>query len=109
MAKKNSNEPKQKSKIKEYAEQSEAMVNALRSKPNKSLGEKVYLKAWDILGRIFLPIPTMFMLLAIIVSVILGVFIPNDNLKLLLFGVALGICVTSLVDIVYYSINPPKD
>lgn len=97
---------KQKSKIEQYAEQSDAMMQAVKAKKNKSFMERVIILVWDVTSHVFLPVPSLIGILAGLVLILLNGLIFKS---LLIRGVFIGIFAMFLFEVVWYSIKPPKE
>lgn len=97
---------KQKSKIEQYAEQSDAMMQAVKAKKNKSFMERVIILVWDVTSHVYLPVPSLIGILAgLILLMFNSLIFKQDMIK----GVFIGIFAMFLFEVIWYSIKPPKE
>ena len=97
---------KQKSKIEQYAEQSDAMMQAVKAKKNKSFMERVIILVWDITSHVYLPIPSLIGIGAGLILIFLNGLVFKS---LMIRGIFIGIFAMFLFEVVWYSIKPPKE
>lgn len=104
------NEPETKTAWQEKAEQSEAIIAAMRAKENKTLKDKWILAIWDITSHIYIPKP-LFAIVGICFALfmIVKIFFNDPIMDAKAEGLLVGAAVAVVIDILYWSIYPPKN